>query len=49
MAEAKDYIWLFPFIGAILTAISLFTPAVYKSFPMGGSEFTFLELLLQFS
>ncbi len=31
MAEAKDYIWLCPFIGAILTGISLFTPAAYKS------------------
>lgn len=31
MAEAKDYIWLFPFIGAILTGISLFTPAAYEA------------------
>ena len=31
MAEAKDYIWLCPFIGAILTAISLFTPAAYET------------------
>ncbi len=30
MAEAKDYIWLCPFIGAILTGISLFTPAAYE-------------------
>ncbi len=28
MAEFKDYVWLFPFIGAILVAIGLFTPAV---------------------
>jgi hypothetical protein len=27
MAEFKDYVWLFPFIGAILVAIGLFTPA----------------------
>ncbi|MFX1308740.1 MAG: zinc ribbon domain-containing protein [Promethearchaeota archaeon] len=33
MAEIKDYVWIFPFIGSILTAIGLFTPsAVY---PMG--------------
>ena len=31
MAEAKDYIWLCPFIGAILTGISIYTPAAYKS------------------
>ncbi|MFX1321817.1 MAG: zinc ribbon domain-containing protein [Promethearchaeota archaeon] len=43
MAEAKDYIWLFPFIGAILTAISLFTPAVFKSYPMGGSQFIWMD------
>lgn len=27
MAKFKDYVWLFPFIGAILVAIGLFTPA----------------------
>jgi hypothetical protein len=27
MAEFKDYVWLFPFIGSILVAIGLFTPA----------------------
>ncbi len=43
MAEAKDYIWLFPFIGAILTAISLFTPAAFRSFPMGGSAFVWMN------
>jgi hypothetical protein len=28
MAGIRDYIWFFPFIGAILTAISIFTPSV---------------------
>lgn len=32
MPEIRDYIWLLPFIGSILTAISIFTPAaVYIS------------------
>ena len=31
MAEAKDFIWLCPFIGAILIGISLFTPAAYEA------------------
>ncbi len=43
MAEAKDYIWLCPFIGAILTGISLFTPAVFRSYPMGGSAFIWMN------
>ncbi|MFX1315558.1 MAG: zinc ribbon domain-containing protein [Promethearchaeota archaeon] len=29
MAEAKDYIWLLPFIGTILVGISFFTPAAF--------------------
>ncbi|MFW9821031.1 MAG: zinc ribbon domain-containing protein [Candidatus Thorarchaeota archaeon] len=28
MSEVRKYIWILPFIGSILTAISLFTPAV---------------------
>jgi len=32
MSEIRDYIWLLPFIGSILTAISIFTPAaVYNA------------------
>ncbi|MFX1315562.1 MAG: zinc ribbon domain-containing protein [Promethearchaeota archaeon] len=31
MTEAKDYIWLLPFIGAILVAIGLLTPAAYDT------------------
>ncbi|MFX1315563.1 MAG: hypothetical protein ACFE9T_06830 [Promethearchaeota archaeon] len=31
MAEAKEYIWLCPFIGAVLIGISLFTPAAYEA------------------
>ncbi|MFX1410979.1 MAG: zinc ribbon domain-containing protein [Promethearchaeota archaeon] len=31
IAEIRDYIWLFPFIGAILVAIGLFTPAAYET------------------
>ncbi len=31
MAEARDFIWLCPFIGAILVAIGLFTPAAYEA------------------
>ncbi len=32
MAEARDFIWLCPFIGAILVAIGLFTPAAYETY-----------------
>ena len=35
-AEFKDYIWLFPSIGAILVGISLFTPAAYLSTGLGS-------------
>jgi hypothetical protein len=35
MAEFKDYVWLFPFIGAILIGISLITPAAFQSTPFG--------------
>lgn len=38
MAEFKDYVWLFPFIGAILVAIGLFTPAAIHHVP--GSSIT---------
>ena len=31
MAEFKDYVWLFPFIGSIIILIGLFTPAVYEN------------------
>ena len=34
MTETRRYIWLFPFIGSILTAIGLFTPAALL--PVGG-------------
>ncbi|MFX0028566.1 MAG: zinc ribbon domain-containing protein [Candidatus Hermodarchaeota archaeon] len=34
MASARDYIWICPFIGSILTAIGLFTPAA--TLPLGG-------------
>jgi hypothetical protein len=39
MAEIKDYIWLCPFIGAVLTGISLFTPAAYDT---SGSSSLFI-------
>ena len=35
MAGIRDHIWLFTFIGAVLTIISLFTPSVV--FPLGPS------------
>lgn len=38
MAELKDYVWLFPFIGAILVAIGLFTPAAI--YHITGSSIT---------
>ncbi|MFX1567027.1 MAG: hypothetical protein ACFFCV_01520 [Promethearchaeota archaeon] len=40
MTGIRDYIWFFPFIGAILTAISLFTPSLV--FPSG------INFVLQF-
>jgi len=34
MSKVRNYIWILPFIGSILTAISLFTPAVvFPGFP----------------
>ena len=35
MAGIRNYIWFFPFIGAILTAISIFTPSLV--FPLATS------------
>jgi hypothetical protein len=40
MAEAKDYLWLCPFIGAILTGISLFTPAAFETY--GNTSFIWM-------
>ncbi len=37
MAEAKDKMWVFPFIGAILVGISLFTPAAQHLYGLGSS------------
>ncbi|MFX1410980.1 MAG: hypothetical protein ACFFA6_11545 [Promethearchaeota archaeon] len=37
MAEIRDYIWLCPFIGSILVAIGLFTPAVYENVGMSST------------
>ncbi|MFX0040577.1 MAG: zinc ribbon domain-containing protein [Promethearchaeota archaeon] len=41
MSQVRNYIWIVPFIGSILIAISLFTPAVV--FP--GTPFTFLHYM----
>ena len=35
MPEIRDYIWLLPFIGSILTAISIFTPSAVYFFGLG--------------
>jgi len=37
MAEFKDHVWLFPFIGSIIIVISLFTPAAYELYGMASS------------
>jgi len=35
MSKVRDFIWLLPFIGSILTAISIFTPAAVNFTGMG--------------
>ncbi len=38
MSEVRKYIWILPFIGSIITAISLFTPTfLYPGMPVPGN------------
>jgi hypothetical protein len=38
MSEVRKYIWIMPFIGSIITAISLFTPTfLYPATPLPGN------------
>jgi hypothetical protein len=41
MSEVRKYIWIMPFIGSIITAISLFTPAII--FPGSPHQLIFMN------